>query len=136
MITEEARIWLRRRALQAQPYEACGFIMNDGTVVEIRNTFHDPMRGFLMCRNDLIEKVPNPELIHAIWHTHPKGSLRPSKTDIDSMFQGAIPAQWKYLIVTTIDIKEVDPKTFVPQEVSFWNEFYGKEVKNDNLSEV
>jgi proteasome lid subunit RPN8/RPN11 len=123
MITEETRIWLRRRALQAQPYEACGFILHDGTIVEIRNNFHDPMRGFLMDRDQLIEKIPNPEVVYAIWHTHPKGSLRPSKSDIDSMFQGAIPAHWKYLIATTIDIHEVDPKTFVKQEDSFWHGF-------------
>ena len=123
MITEETRIWLRRRELQAQPYEACGFILNDGTIVEIRNSYHDPMRGFLMSRTDLTEKVPNPDVVYAIWHTHPKGSLRPSKSDIDSMYQGAIPAHWKYLIVTTIDIKEMDPKTFVAQDNSFWGEF-------------
>lgn len=76
-----------------------------------------------MARHHLVDRVPNPELIQGIWHTHPKGSLRPSKADIDSMFEGAINRGWEYHIVTTIDIKTYTPENYAPQDNSFWEAF-------------
>lgn len=122
-MNDENRTWLCRRALQAAPYEVCGFILKDGSIIEIPNTFHDPHRGFLMSRSHLVDRVPNPEVIQAIWHTHPGGSLRPSKADVDSMFCGAIDRGWEYHIVTKYDIVTFDANQFAPQDNSFWEAF-------------
>lgn len=57
MITEEAREWLVRRAIQAAPYEVCGFVMDSGEVIEIRNVSLAPARHFKMCRQQMYEKL-------------------------------------------------------------------------------
>ncbi|QGJ90047.1 tail protein [Mycobacterium phage Indlulamithi] len=122
-MNDDTREWLMRRAIQAQPFEVCGFILKDGSVVEIPNASHDPERGFVMTRQHLCDRIPDPSEIQAIWHTHPKGSDRPSKGDIDSMFHGAIDRNWDYLIVTGHLITKIDPKSFVKQDNSFWEAF-------------
>lgn len=90
-----------RRAKQAAPFEACGFIMESGEIIEIRNVATNPMRNFKMDRQDLIEKLCNEtDFISAIWHTHPGGSTVPSHTDITAIKMGAVQRNWDYLVVT------------------------------------
>jgi proteasome lid subunit RPN8/RPN11 len=115
------RDWLQRRAVQAAPHEACGFILKDGTIIEIPNAALDSTRNFEMSRKHLCERVPNPQLIAAIWHTHPTGENYPSNADMQSMWWGQW--DWAYIIVTADEVTEWPPNFFAQQPVSFWEEF-------------
>ena len=125
-ITDEIRTWLRRRALQGQPNELCGFILDNGSIIEIPNSSHNPTSEFRMSARHLSERIGDINSIIAIWHTHPKGSPHPSKTDID-FFSDIGPdyanRRWRYLIATSIDVFEYDPESFAPKQDSFWAEF-------------
>jgi proteasome lid subunit RPN8/RPN11 len=100
------REWLVRRAIQGAPHELCGFIMVDGSVVEIPNAASDPHRDFSMARHHLVERVPNPQEVYAIWHTHPNGNPQPSLNDMRAVKCGAIQPHWIYLIVTSSGVYE------------------------------
>src|SRR3546814_6030680 len=52
--------------------ERCGFVLRDGTVVEITNVHDEPERGFRMAPARVLEYVDNPDLV-GTWHTHPGG---------------------------------------------------------------
>ena len=91
-----------RRALMAAPHEACGFVLKDGSVIEIPNSAQNPHNSFAMSRIHLSERVPNPDEIEAIWHTHPSGNCTPSPGDQDFMLQ----CDWRYLIVTRHRVME------------------------------
>lgn len=121
ILNPDTRKWLERRAIQGAPFEVCGFIMQDGSIIEIPNSAHDPHRMFLMAREHLVDV--NPELVQAIWHTHPVGPLTPSKSDVDAMRCGAIQPHWNYYIVTPDGISEWNPKDYAPQDDSFWEAF-------------
>jgi proteasome lid subunit RPN8/RPN11 len=95
-----------QRALMAAPHEVCGFILKDGTVIEIPNSAIEPHNSFAMSRRHLNERVPNPQLIEAIWHTHPGGSVYPSPGDQDYM---AV-CDWRYFIVTSRQVVEYRTK--------------------------
>lgn len=116
---EGARNWLMRRAFLAVPHEACGFVMKDGTVVEIPNASTDSHNSFAMRSDHLGQRVPNPAEIEALWHTHPSGIHTPSAGDLDML---AI-CEWRYIIVTKHRIAEYDPKTCAPKDDSFWTAF-------------
>lgn len=94
------REWLVRRAIQGSPNELCGFILRDGTVVEIPNSATDPVRNFSMSRKHLCARVPRPEEIFAIWHSHPNGNCQPSLTDMIAVKTGHVQHNWVYLVVT------------------------------------
>jgi len=117
--------WLQRRAIQAAPFEACGFILNDGEIIEIPNGAEDPSRHFLMTSDGLAKTLKPGQIsrIIGIWHTHPKGSNEPSYTDIHAMSIGAVQPDWLYLIATGSAVTWWNPKDYVPQDNSFWNEF-------------
>lgn len=123
-MNEETRKWLCRRAIQAAPLEACGFIMEDGDIIEIRNVATNPAKGFRMDKSQLFEKLSDRiDFIQGIWHTHPSGSLRPSHTDLNAIKIGAIQPNWDYWIVTSEDIAYYPAKSFAPQQDSFWLDF-------------
>lgn len=103
--------WLMRRALTAAPYEACGFILKCGNVIEIPNSAINPAKAFSMSRKHLVERVLNPQEIEAIWHTHPSGIIKPSKVDQQYLQE----CQWRYLIVTSREVVEIDTKIFQTQ---------------------
>lgn len=116
--------WLMYRAAQAAPEEACGFIMRDGSIIEIPNIASDPITSFQMDRRHLIEKVVGREDdIMAIWHTHPKGSRVPSYTDLKAISMGAIWPTWTYLIATKDDLSEFNTSYLAPQPNSFWSAY-------------
>lgn len=118
-MNEQTREWLCHRASEAYPYEVCGFILKDGSVLEMPNVADDPRRSFLMSQADLIEKVPNPDVIEGLWHSHPRGTTTPSAGDMEMLRL----CEWRYFIVTADEVVEYDPKVFAPQDNSFWNAF-------------
>lgn len=48
--------------------ERVGFVLTDGTVVEVENIHPDPQNSFRVAGADLREYVPK---ARATWHTHP-----------------------------------------------------------------
>lgn len=125
VVTKRHRKWLMRRAIQASPFEACGFIFDDGSLIEMRNVSLNPYIGFQMSRDDMMNRVGEEgySRIGAIWHTHPGGTCYPSKVDQDALFSGAIQKNWEYLIVTKDSVSSYSTKTLVVQDDSFWERF-------------
>ncbi|AEK07457.1 hypothetical protein PBI_ROPE_11 [Mycobacterium phage Rope] len=121
----EARDWLIRRAIQAAPFEACGFIMTDGEILEMTNVSLAPRRAFKMDVKELVEKLSDKvEFIKGIWHTHPGGTTHPSATDLDGIKLGAIQRNWDYWIVTSAGVYQYDTKLYAPQDHSWWMRFH------------
>lgn len=60
--------------------ERVGLILQDGSVVELKNLHPDPEHGFLVDAGDLIEYGSRAT---STWHTHPKGGLSPSQEDME-----------------------------------------------------
>ena len=48
--------------------ERVGFILEDGSIVEVENVANDPVKGFDVCAEDLMVFA---ERAVASWHTHP-----------------------------------------------------------------
>jgi proteasome lid subunit RPN8/RPN11 len=110
ILTEDQRNWLCRRAFQSAPEEACGFILRDGTIKEIRNNDPYPYKQFRMDSRQLL-KI-NPVDVIAIWHTHPSGKLYPSDVDQKHMTGlGEAYGNWAYLIVTKDDVAQYNTQT-------------------------
>lgn len=123
-LTDSQKDWLMRRAQQAIPLEVCGFVMNDGEIVEIRNVANDPRHSFHMDRAQMIEKLSGrEESIAGIWHTHPRGSTHPSGTDLKAISMGAIQPHWRYWIVTAEECFSLDTSLYAPCEPDFWGQF-------------
>jgi proteasome lid subunit RPN8/RPN11 len=99
IFTPEHHYWLRRRAADAHPFEVCGFVMRDGSIIEIRNVAENPYDTFTM---DLRQIRPRVDVrkIAAIWHTHPGGDIRPSGADPEAIRR----CEWGYLIVTADEV--------------------------------
>lgn len=109
-VAESHRKWLTRRAFQAAPHEACGFIMADGSIKEIRNVAVYPEKTFEMDRRQLAEINPND--VVALWHSHPGGSIYPSAIDQRNMAGlGEAYGNWAYLIVTKDQVAQYDTAT-------------------------
>jgi len=124
-MNDETRKWLRDKALQAAPLEACGFILDDGKIIECANVSRKPTVSFEMSSHDILNKLVGYDLssIIAIWHTHPGGTPYPSKTDVHAMNIGAIHENWDYYIVTKDEVTQWNPKDYAPKTDNFWEEF-------------
>lgn len=125
ILSNEQLDWLRRKAFQSAPHEACGFILDDGEIVEIANIHPDPLRGFSMSGQDILNKLDKESLsrIIGIWHTHPKGTIKPSKTDIHAIRSGAILKNWVYFIATKDQVSQWNPEDYAEKDESFWESF-------------
>lgn len=122
---QEARDWLVRRAIQAAPFEACGFILENDEIVEIRNVSLAPMRAFKMDMAQATEKLRDRvEFITGIWHTHPRGTSEPSHTDLDAIKLGAIQRNWDYFIVTSAGVFQYETGLYSVQDMGFWQQFH------------
>lgn len=73
--------------------ERCGFILNDGTVVECQNIHEDPEIGFEISTSSIRQYEGQ---ISATWHTHPRTSPNLSVEDYRA-FQ-AWPKWFHYII--------------------------------------
>jgi proteasome lid subunit RPN8/RPN11 len=87
----------------ALPNEACGVIAGGGRVIQVRNIADDPVHYFDMNPTDLMNVFEQWGDIEAIWHSHPRGSLRPSTTDRAGRVIGV-----PYFIANCYDVAEVD----------------------------
>ena len=64
--------------------ETCGFILKDGTVIEVANIHPDPTRYFRMSESEIEKHLPE---IDIFWHSHPNGNLNLSLSDYFSFTQ-------------------------------------------------
>lgn len=122
MYDEEA---LKRRARRAQPNEVCGFILNDGTILDIPNVAGDPTASFVMDSKVFRQywREFGSEYA-AIWHTHPTGLTHPSSGDFEAMrHPNMFNPEWDYLIVTQFEVTYWDLKRYKPVDDSFWSGF-------------
>lgn len=61
------------------PYEErCGFILKDGTVVEVPNIHPEPKRYFQISQEEIDKHLPE---IYAFWHSHSDNNLNLSLAD-------------------------------------------------------
>lgn len=87
--------------------EICGFILDDGTLVNITNVDENPERGFTMDPDQMMRVVKGKNGIEATYHSHPSGRKWPSENDSEQMtFLYRQGCPWRYLIVTTEDVFE------------------------------
>lgn len=68
----------------ANPFvERCGYILNDWTMVLMRNISKSPGDSFSFDRNQQLALVRDSRYrIMGIFHTHPAGKLEPSEKDV------------------------------------------------------
>lgn len=60
--------------------ERAGFVLADGTIVELENKSDTPGNEFRADDAQLLEHIDNDEIV-ALWHTHPAGSNALSPED-------------------------------------------------------
>jgi proteasome lid subunit RPN8/RPN11 len=63
------------------PRERVGLVLKSGEIVELPNVSSEPDDSFLVMATDM---MPFLSAMVATWHTHPKGGLSPSVTDMES----------------------------------------------------
>lgn len=68
--------------------ERVGFVLQDGTVVEVENVCHDPENGFEVNPRDLVDYEDD---LWATWHTHPGSDANLSSDDYAGFLS------WPYL---------------------------------------
>ena len=74
--------------------ERCGFILQGGQVVEVRNTHENPNLGFRMAEADM--KMYEDRII-TTWHTHPQSGPNLSVPDYFLFCQFP---QWEHVIIS------------------------------------
>lgn len=57
--------------LDGRAEERCGFILSDGSIVELDNIHPEPTAGFMVSADTVAAYIDE---IKATWHTHPKTS--------------------------------------------------------------
>lgn len=73
--------------------ERVGFILNDGSIIELENICSDPLNGFEVKGDDLLLYE---DRVIATWHTHPGASSNPSIGDYSSFLNYP---DWRHYIV-------------------------------------
>lgn len=125
MINPGAREWLIARAIEAAPFEACGFILENGAIIEVNNISLTPAKSFKMCHVDATEKLSGTlAFVTGIWHTHPRGTEHPSLTDLDAITLGAVQRNWDYYIVTAAGVFQYDTGLYAPLDHKLWEQFH------------
>lgn len=92
------------RSLSVPYEERCGYVLDDWSLVLIRNAAENPLREFRFDEEQQFRTVKalRPRII-GIFHTHPSGSHRPSRMDIEAW--PSIP-DFRYWIGTIDEVTE------------------------------
>lgn len=100
MISDEALAEIERIGHLRAPAEACGVLLPvpDGarTVVELPNRSQRAHDSYMFTTDDvvmelkdwLVEQSDEVRSGIIVWHTHPKGNIGPSRTDLQGKQQG------------------------------------------------
>jgi proteasome lid subunit RPN8/RPN11 len=84
---------MMRACALAYPTEACGFVLQDGSVVALANTAAAPEREYLIAPEAL---AAHGERVIGVFHSHPDGEARFSARDRELMQDG-----WRYIVLAT-----------------------------------
>ncbi len=84
--------------LEGAAEERCGFVLEDGTLVEISNVHSEPTKGFRMDPFELLQHLDDP--LVGTWHTHPDGDPNLSQEDYAGFLNWP---HLKHYIVGTLD---------------------------------
>lgn len=92
------------RSLSVPEEERCGYVLDDWSIVLVRNVAENPVREFQFDPEQQyrIVKALRPRIL-GMFHTHPSGSHRPSQRDIESW--PSIPG-FRYWIGTQDEVTE------------------------------
>lgn len=83
------------------PREACGVVMPPNLVCELQNKARNPRKGYEIDTEELVQvladnmgsvSLERKDIL--LWHTHPSGTVGPSKGDMESRIDG-----FRYLVV-------------------------------------
>lgn len=97
---------LRVIAHQNKEFEACGFVLTCGEILEIYNISSEPQKSFIMDPAQQLEAMKKyGNGISGVWHTHPSGSRWPSKHDEEGV-RSALASYWHYWIATKDGVYE------------------------------
>lgn len=101
-LPEDLRNEILDHCLAEAPNEGCGLIaISDGAVVRVYKTANKDASpsGFTVPPRELYEALSDAEShgweIGGVFHSHPKGTARPSKVDV----MGALDPEWFYLVI-------------------------------------
>src|SRR4051812_11740756 len=95
IISADLRASVNAYVLAEFPKEACGFVV-DGAFVPAKNIAREPEQDFLIAPLEYLAAERTGKL-EAILHSHPNGPLHPSKADMQSQVNTALP----WIIVMT-----------------------------------
>jgi proteasome lid subunit RPN8/RPN11 len=73
--------------------ERCGFVLTDGSIVEVSNVSETPEEAFAVFSDDIL---PIEDEIIASWHTHPKHTSNLSDADFDAFSNWP---SWRHIII-------------------------------------
>lgn len=73
--------------------ERIGFVLDDGSIIEVENICQTPTDGFEIKAEDLLKYE---HTIKASWHTHPGASSNPSFGDLQSFLNYP---DWRHYII-------------------------------------
>lgn len=78
---------LEQMIFARMPEEACGLILDDGSVIELENLSDSPENSFRISREEIVSvlfeldrPVSLPDV--TLWHSHPNGGVGPSRVDM------------------------------------------------------
>lgn len=60
--------------------ERCGFVLTDGSILEVKNIHTNPETGFMMSSRDVFDYALSSKAV-ATWHTHPEAPSSLSADD-------------------------------------------------------
>lgn len=91
-------------SLDADPMEACGLVLMDGTVIEITNVACG-MGYFIMDMDEIVAALEKYGDYEGVWHSHPNGKAYPSHDDL----VGHPPGKTMYIVCDNMVHQFVPP---------------------------
>lgn len=101
-------------ALGTNPAEACGFVLDSGGVVAVKNIAEAPWYSFVMDPLEVAGWLSTGRCV-ATWHSHPTGPAAPSDFDLD---QAPVLAELAMLFMV-YSVEEEDLATFRIEDGTF-----------------
>ena len=108
-LPKATQAFLKDLARRSRAQEACGFILDNGAIIEIKNVAANTKESFEMSARQQLNAMKRysggvgvPSII-GVFHTHPSGSTHPSQRDVDGWPYGL---KYRYFIVTKTAIAE------------------------------
>lgn len=99
-VPEQLATDLVAEAQAGAPNEVCGFVLDDWDWVQIPNCHPEPQRHFQMEEQEMLAVLTHSlHKVRGIYHSHPRGNVRPSDNDA-VMMQNYMEHGFRFWIVT------------------------------------